>query len=240
MSETNRIEYKQELTPNVDIEKEVVAFLNYHEGGYIFIGIDNEGNIRGVSDPDGDMLKLKDRIKNNIMPSCMGLFDVQAEKRENKNIIKIIIASGPEKPYYKKKYGMSEKGCYIRIGTAAEPMPQKMIDELFAKRIRNSLGRIASNRQNLTFEQLRIYYETAGLSLNEKFASNLELLTDSGRFNYVAYLLADNNSTSIKVAKYSSKTRVDLKESNEYGHACLIRAAKQVIDKIEIENPTMT
>jgi len=115
-----------------------------------------------------------------------------------------------------------------------------MIDELFAKRTRNSLGRITSNRQDLKFEQLRIYYETADLSLNEKFASNLELLTDSGKFNYVAYLLADNNSTSIKVAKYSSKTRVDLKESNEYGNGCLIRAAKQVIDKIEIENPTST
>ncbi len=240
MSETNRIEYKQELTPNVDIEKEVVAFLNYHEGGYIFIGIDNEGKIRGVSDPDGEMLKLKDRIKNNIMPSCLGLFDILAEKRENKVIIKITIASGPEKPYFKKKYGMSEKGCFIRIGTAVEPMPQKMIDEFFAKRIRNSLGRIVSNKQDLKFEQLRIYYETAGLSLNERFASNLELLTDSGKFNYVAYLLADNNSTSIKVAKYSSKTRVDLKESNEYGNGCLIRAAKQVIDKIEIENPTST
>ena len=240
MSETNRIEYKQELNPNVDIEKEVIAFLNYHEGGYIFIGIDKEGKIREVSDLDGDMLKLKDRIKNNIMPSCMGLFDVQPEKRENKDIIKITIASGPEKPYFKKKYGMSEKGCFIRIGTAAEPMPQKMIDELFAKRIRNSLGRIVSNKQDLKFEQLRIYYETAGLSLNEKFASNLELLTDSEKFNYVAYLLADNNSTSIKVAKYSSKTRVDLKESNEYGNGCLIRAAKQVIDKIEIENPTST
>ena len=216
------------------------AFLNYHEGGYIFIGIDKEGKIREVSDLDGDMLKLKDRIKNNIMPSCMGLFDVQAEKRENKDIIKITIASGPEKPYFKKKYGMTEKGCFIRIGTAAEPMPQKMIDELFAKRIRNSLGRIVSNKQDLKFEQLRIYYETAGLSLNEKFASNLELLTDSEKFNYVAYLLADNNSTSIKVAKYSSKTRVDLIESNEYGNGCLIRAAKQVIDKIEIENPTST
>jgi len=240
MSETNRIEYKQELNPNVDIEKEVIAFLNYHEGGYIFIGIDKEGKIRQVSDLDGDMLKLKDRIKNNIMPSCMGLFDVQAEKRENKDIIKITIASGPEKPYFKKKYGMTEKGCFIRIGTAAEPMPQKMIDELFAKRIRNSLGRIVSNKQDLKFEQLRIYYETAGLSLNEKFASNLELLTDSEKFNYVAYLLADNNSTSIKVAKYSSKTRVDLIESNEYGNGCLIRSAKQVIDKIEIENPTST
>lgn len=40
MTETNRIEYKQELTPEVDIEKEVVAFLNYKEGGFIYIGVD--------------------------------------------------------------------------------------------------------------------------------------------------------------------------------------------------------
>lgn len=39
MTETNRIEYKRELTPELDIEKEIVAFLNYKEGGYIYIGI---------------------------------------------------------------------------------------------------------------------------------------------------------------------------------------------------------
>ncbi len=39
MTETNRIEYKRELTPELDIEKEVVAFLNYKEGGYIYIGM---------------------------------------------------------------------------------------------------------------------------------------------------------------------------------------------------------
>ena len=33
MSETNRIEYKRELTSELDIEKEAVAFLNYKEGG---------------------------------------------------------------------------------------------------------------------------------------------------------------------------------------------------------------
>jgi predicted HTH transcriptional regulator len=69
------------------------------------------------------MLKLKDRIKNNIAPSCMGLFDIQAEIKDGKNIIKINIASGPEKPYFKKKYGMTEKGCFIRNGTASDPMP---------------------------------------------------------------------------------------------------------------------
>ena len=44
MTETNRIEYKRELTPELDIEKEVVAFLNYKEGGYISIGIDKDGS----------------------------------------------------------------------------------------------------------------------------------------------------------------------------------------------------
>ena len=53
---------------------------------------------------------------------------------------------------------MTERGCFIRIGTAAEQMPKKMIDELFAKRTRNSLGRIISGKQDLKFEQLKIYY----------------------------------------------------------------------------------
>lgn len=39
-----------------------------------------------------------------------------------KEIIKIIVAGGSEKPYFKKKYGMTQKECFIRLGTAAEPM----------------------------------------------------------------------------------------------------------------------
>lgn len=81
MTETNRIEYKIELTPELDIEKEIVAFLNYKEGGYIYIGIDKEGSTVGVDDVDDCMLKLKDRIKHNISPSAMGLFDIAEEQR---------------------------------------------------------------------------------------------------------------------------------------------------------------
>ncbi|MGQ1891175.1 RNA-binding domain-containing protein [Thermophagus sp. OGC60D27] len=115
MPETNRIEYKAQLTKDLDLEKEVVAFLNYHEGGLVYIGIDKNGNTLGVSDPDADMLNIKDRIKNNIAPSAMGLFDVVTEEKDGKPIIKIIVASGSEKPYFKKKYGMTEKGAYLRI-----------------------------------------------------------------------------------------------------------------------------
>lgn len=84
----------------------MLAFLNYREGGLIYFGIDKTGKVLGVPDTDGDALKIKDRIKNNIAPSAMGLFDVVEEEREGKEILKVIVASGSEKPYFKKKYGM--------------------------------------------------------------------------------------------------------------------------------------
>ncbi|HLR33272.1 MAG TPA: ATP-binding protein, partial [Fodinibius sp.] len=224
MPETNRIEHKQELTN--DLEKEAVAFLNSREGGAIYIGIDKKDKTVGVKNFDGDMLKIKDRIRYNIRPSCMGLFDVASEEQEGKYIIKITLASGPEKPYYLKKYGMSEKGCYIRVGTAAEPMSVKMIEELFSKRTRNSIGKIASPRYDLTFEQLKIYYEAAGATLNNRFATNLELKTEDDQYNYAGYLLADRNNISIKVAKYRDERCSDLIESNEFGQGSLTRATK--------------
>ena len=238
MSETNRIEYKRELNTEVDIEKEVIAFLNYHEGGMIYIGIDKAGKVIGVTDSDGDTLKIKDRIKSNISPSAMGLFDVVIEKWEDKELIKVIVASGSEKPYFKKKYGMSDRGCFIRIGTAAEPMPQARIDKLFSTRTRNSIGKIRSYRQDLNFEQLRIYYDEKGKPLSRQFKKSLELLVEDGDLNYAAYLLSDENNVSIKVAKYNGTNRVDLIENNEYGYCSLIKATKSVLDKIELENWT--
>ncbi|MDD7317333.1 MAG: putative DNA binding domain-containing protein [Prevotella sp.] len=236
MSETNRIEYKSGLTPELDIEKEVVAFLNYKEGGYIYIGVDKNGNTVGVDDVDDCMLRLKDRIKNNISPSAMGLFDISAEYRNGSSIVRVTVASGIEKPYFKSKYGMTPKGTFIRVGSSAEPMQQQHINRLFAMRTRNSIGRIISNRQDLSFEQLRIYYDERGKRLNENFKRSLEMLTEDGKLNYVAYLLADENSNSIKVAKYSSLDRCDLIENNEYGYCSLIKATKSVLAKLEIEN----
>lgn len=162
------------------------------------------------------------------------------ENTEGKNWIRLIVASGSEKPYYLRKHGMSPRGCYLRIGSAAEPMPQRQIEQLFASRTRNSIGRITAPRQDLTFTQLKIFYEGLGHPLGEQFPSNLELLTEDGGYNYAAYLLADRNGTSIKVAKYSGTDRVDLIESEEYGHCCLIKATHQVLDRIDVENRTLT
>ena len=131
---------------------------------------------------------------------------------------------------------MSPKGCFIRVGTAAEPMTQEMIEDLFAHRVRNSLQNIKSPRQDLTFRQLKIYYESKSLPLNDSFTKTLELLTTDGSFNYVAYLLADENGNSIKLAKYSGTDRCDLISNNEYGYCSLLKATDSILQKLDIEN----
>lgn len=236
LTETNRIEFKRELTRELDIEREVVAFLNYHEGGVVYIGIDDSGNAVGVKDIDGDILKTKDRIRMGISPSPMGLFDVTVERIDEVPVIKIFVASGSEKPYYKTKYGLSERGCFLRVGTASEPMTSKQIEDLYAKRVRQSLKNIPSPHQDLTFRQLRIYYDSQGLTLNDSFAKTLDLLTTDGSYNYVAYLLADSNSMSIKLAKYTGTDRDDLIENHEYGYCSLLKATEQVLNRLQVEN----
>ena len=233
-TETNRIENKEQL--NEDFEQEVIAFLNYKEGGIIYVGIRKNGQVVGVQDADLTQLKIKDRIKNNIQPSTLGLFDVVVETIDNKEVIKVVISSGTEKPYYLRKKGRTPEGCYIRVGSSKERMTERMIDDMYSKRIKNTLKEIDSPRQELTFNQLKIYYEEHGLKLNDNFLQNLDLLTSEGKYNYNAFLLADENNVSIKLVKYLGTNKMDLVENQEYGYRCIITATQRILDRLDAEN----
>ena len=236
--EDNLTEFKSEL--NDKLEKEVVAFLNSEKGGDIYIGVADNGECLGVDNPDQLQLMISDRIKNNIEPSCLGLFDVYPIEKDKKIIIRVVVSRGTEKPYYIKKFGMSPKGCYIRVGSGIQQMDRTMIDTSYAQRTHSSLRNIVSPKANLTFEQLKIYYQAKGLNINNSFLKNLDFFTEKGKFNYVAYLLSDNNTLSIKVAKYSGINKVDLIENEEFGFCSLIKASKSILDKLQIENRTFT
>lgn len=233
-TETNRVENKEQL--NEDFEQEVIAFLNYKEGGIIYVGVRKNGQAVGLKDVDLTQLQVKDRIKNNIQPSTLGLFDVVVETIDNKEVIKVVISSGTEKPYYLRKKGRTPEGCYIRVGSSKERMTERMIDDMYSKRIKNTLKEIDSPRQELTFNQLKIYYEEHGLKLNDNFLQNLDLLTSEGKYNYNAFLLADENNVSIKLVKYLGTNKMDLVENQEYGYRCIITATQRILDRLDAEN----
>jgi len=50
--------------------------------------------------------------------------------------------------------------------------------------------------------------------------------------------MADVNGVSMKVAKYNGADRVHLTENYEFGYCSLVKATKQILDKVELENKT--
>jgi hypothetical protein len=219
----------------VSQERKAVAFLNSPEGGVFYFGVDDDGSVFGIDNVDQIQLQITDRLKNNILPNTLGLFDLVAEEYDERIVLRLTVSSGMEKPYYLSEYGMSPKGCYLRIGSSAQPMTTQMIDTLYAKRFYPRLSSIPSPRQRLTFNTLKLYYSGKGLELNDEFAYSLDLIGKDGNFNYAAYLLADDNGISIKVAKYADDNKVDLIENEEYGYCCLIKAADRVLEKLTVE-----
>ena len=233
-----RNEFKVKLTDK--FEEEVISFLNTN-GGNIYIGVNDKGDIIGING-NIDLLQrtIKDRIKDNIMPSTLGLYDVVILEENNKKYIKIIIARGSDDPYYIKGMGMTPDSCFIRVGSSIQSMPYDMINNRFNKRTRTSLRNIVSPKQDLTFSQLKIYYEEKGFNINNNFLKQLDLYTDDGKYNYNAYLLADNNTIPIRFGKYEGTNAVDLIENEDFGNCSIVKATKNILNKIEIENKIFT
>ena len=87
--ENDKTEFKSEL--NDKLEKVVVSFLNSRTGGDLYIGIGNDCTVLGVNNIDKVQLAITDRIKNNILPTCLGLFDVYSEDMDGKTVIHVFL-----------------------------------------------------------------------------------------------------------------------------------------------------
>ncbi len=235
--ENSRNEFKIKLTD--DLEETIIGFLNSKDGGNLYIGVTDDGNIKGLSN-NLDLLqrKIKDRIISNIEPSVMGLFDIEVLEEDNKKYLHITIARGTERPYYLRGMGMTPDSCFIRIGSSNEKMSEHLINKLFRERTKDSLKNIKAPNQDLSFAELKIYYKEKGFDIGDNFERQLEFFTEDGKYNYVAYLLSDNNTVSIKVAKYASDDVDELMENYEYGFCSLITATNRVLEKIRTENKT--
>ena len=236
--EDKRNEFKVKLTD--DFEKEVIAFLNT-DGGNIFIGVDDKGNIAGnLGNVDLLQRTIKDRIRDNISPSTLGLFDVIVNSLDDKNYIQVIVAKGSEQPYYIKGMGMTPDSCFIRVGSSVQSMTTQNILNLFSRRTRNSLKNIKAPKQDLEFKVLKIYYEEKGFEINNNFLRKLDFYMDDGSFNYIAYLLSDNNNISIQFAKYAGNDVTNLIENEDYGFCSLVKATDNILNKLQLENKTFT
>ena len=120
--ENSYIEFKEEGIKARDLAEEIVAFAN-SEGGMILIGVDDDGNVKGVSDTLIEE-KIMNLCRNNCIPNIIPAF--HCVDIDGKTIAVISIHKGLNKPYY-----TTDHKYYIRVGTTKRIASREELLRLF-------------------------------------------------------------------------------------------------------------
>lgn len=111
--ENAAIEFKREYVD--DVKKSVIAFANTN-GGTIYIGIDDNGNIVGVEDLDNTCLRVSNAIRDTIKPDVTLFVAYETETIDEKPVIKIIVQKGTAGPYYLEARALGLRGfMFVRV-----------------------------------------------------------------------------------------------------------------------------
>lgn len=227
--ETEQIEFKKTTGELKEGIISLTSMLNKSGTGTLYFGVKNDGEVIGQQIGDSTLRDISQAIANFVKPQIIP--SISIEYIEEKNIIKVYV-QGNESPY--SAYGK----YYMRSADEDREISPSTLRNVMLSTA-DSLVRIESNNQVLSFNQLKMLYTNAGLTIREEtYKSNLNLLTQEGKYNLMANLLADNNSFSIKIAKFKGTDKTELITRNEYGYKCLLVAIKQVLDYAEAINET--
>lgn len=227
--ETEQIEFKKSTGELKEGIISIASMLNKHRTGVLYFGVKNNGDVIGQQIGNDTLREISQAIANFVKPQIIP--SIAFELIDGKNIIKVSV-EGSERPY--SAYGK----YYMRSADEDREISPSVLKNLMMCGA-DSIVNMESNNQELSFSQLKLMYANANLTLNEDmFRHNLNLLTQSGKYNLMAYILADSNSFSIKVAKFKGKDKTALITRNEYGYKCLLVAMKQVLDYAEAINET--
>ena len=240
MKEDINVEFK-ELDRNKgalpdSVPKEIVAFSNT-EGGTLFIGIRDDGTVVGVDNPDDVMTRVSNVAHDTILPDIMPFIQIRSVELEGKQVIKIIVYVGTERPYYLAKEGLRPKGVYVRRGTACLPLNEAGIREMILETSGKSYEESRSLNQELTFETLKAEMSTRGIEFGAPQMSTLKMLGSDGLFTNLALLLSDQCSHTIKVAVFQGSDNAVFRERKEFSGS-LLKQLNDVYAFLDFYNKT--
>lgn len=215
-----------------------VAALENQEYAYFIWGISDTEHQAVGTDFDPDMNYKKEPLKHFLARQLYpeNDFSFFVERCNDKKVVILQIPSASKIP-------LSWKGQrYIRIGSSKELLSKFPEKEIKLFRALNSYGstieNIPSEYQNLSFNQLLVYYVAKGIQLREEnFRENLGLLTKDGQYNIMAQLLSDDSHISIRVATFLGRTKADpMYTVREFGRKCLLLSVDDILRYADILN----
>ncbi len=210
MKENKCVEYKEKVTNT--FLKTVSAFANYN-GGSIIFGVDDDGIVTGIENPDKTRLDIENRINDSISPQPD--YDLEVTSA---NTVVLTVFAGSKKPYlYKSK-------AYKRNDTATIEVDTVELTRLILEGSNRRYEELPSNDQKLTFRILeeKLIAETGIESCDSNVLKTLGLYTDKEGYNNAAALLADRNTyPGVDIGKFGGSISI-IQKRKTYEHMSIL------------------
>lgn len=230
--ESECVELKSEVIP--DLCKEVIAFAN-SRGGTIYIGVYDDGTIKGVEDTDKTILQMNHMIRDTIKPDITMYISYEVIVQDNKKIIAVHIQKGTSRPYYLGNKGLKSNGVYVRNGTSCDQASESAIRKMIKECDGESYELIRSLHQDLTFEYTKKQFEKRNVSFDIKKLQTLGLLSYDGVYSNVGLLLSDQCQHTIKAATFSGVNRLNFHDRKEF-KGSLFEQMEEVYAYLDMRN----
>ena len=219
-----------------DMKKEIVAFAN-SEGGTLYIGINDQGEVIGVEDADGVMLQASNMIRDSIKPDVTMFVNYAHEQIEQKDIIKITVQKGTDSPYYIAKKGLRPEGVYVRQGASSVPASDHAIRRMIKETDGDTFEVMRSLNQDLTFHAASDEFKARDILFGESQMITLGILTAEKLYTNLGLLLSDQCVHTIKAASFEGTTKSVFKDRREF-NGSLLQQMNDAYNFIEVYNKT--
>lgn len=231
--ETEIIELKGIVTD--DIKKEIIAFANAN-GGTIYVGVENDGNVIGISSADKTIQQISNMVRDAIKPDVTMFIHYDTIKANDKTVVKIDIQRGTQRPYYLAAKGLRPEGVYVRQGTSSAPSTDTAIRQMIKETDGDSFEAMRSLEQELTFTAAEKEFSIRNLEFNEPQRQTLKLINSDGIYTNLGFLLSDECSHTVKVAVFEGTDQSVFKDRREFSGS-LFKQLEDVYSFIDLNNP---
>ncbi len=219
MKESRQLEYKEKISNT--FLKTVSAFANY-DGGSVLFGVNDAGEVVGISNIEQKCLDIENSINDNIKPQP----DYCIEIINNGKTISLNVRPGVNKPYlYKGK-------AYKRIDTSTIEVDQIELKRLILAGENKDYEELPSHEQNLEFSYLEqeLIAKTGIKKLSIDILKTLNLYSDNDGYNIAAAIVSDKNDLpGIDIAKFGETISIFQKRKT-LEHQSIIRSFFEAVE----------
>ena len=232
--ESEKVELK-EIVVN-DIRKEIIAFANCN-GGKLYIGVQDDGTVVGLDDPDSVALQISNMVCDAIKPDLTMFLHYETLEEDGKKVVAVSIQRGTERPYYIAKKGLRPEGVYVRQGYSSVPATDSAIRQMIKETDGDHFEEMRSLNQELTFEAAQKEFELRDIKFGSQQMQTLKMIDKEGIYSNLGLLLSDQCVHTIKVAVFQGKDQEVFKDRREFTGS-LLQQMNEVHEFIDFRNQT--